>query len=102
MEITKDLILGSKITDVFTHHSELDGYPTCEAYFTNSNGITFSLPSAGYAWETTKIHPEAKKLEDLEGIAETELGNETKTVPIEENTKKKTLIGPLSMRVLGG
>ena len=64
MKITKDLIVGSKITDVFTYHSEYDGYPTCEAFFTNDKGITFSLPNAGYEWETTEVHPQAEKLED--------------------------------------
>lgn len=63
--ITREMILGAKITDVWCAAFTKDDLDYATCYFTCDRGFSFCLPCGGTDWNAEPIPSNAKKLEDV-------------------------------------
>jgi hypothetical protein len=62
--IAKEDIVGARIVDIhstFERENDLDVHVI---YFTVDRGFTFTLPHAGFPWDSVEVPPNAKRRED--------------------------------------
>lgn len=69
MIITRDMILGARITKIYETYDLADGLDTRITYFSCDRGFSFLAPIAGQVWETTEIPPDAKLLPEMQTIS---------------------------------
>lgn len=66
MQITRDMIVGARILEVYQTFRIADGLDFSEHYFTCDRGFSFRLPQGGVAWETESVPAGAERLQDRE------------------------------------
>ncbi len=69
MMITRDMIVGARITDVYSTHEVKDGLDFSAHFFRTDRGFDFSLPFGGCRWETVQIPSIACIMEDRRTIS---------------------------------
>ena len=64
MQITRDMIVGARILEVYRTFRTADDLDFCEHYFTCDKGFSFRLPQGGVAWETESVPSAAERQQD--------------------------------------
>jgi len=64
MIITREMIIGARITNVYSTFSVSDDLDFYAYYFLCDGGFSFCLPCGGSEWETESIPDDAKELND--------------------------------------
>ncbi|HEY1049468.1 MAG TPA: hypothetical protein VGE39_06925 [Prosthecobacter sp.] len=63
--ITREMILGARITDVWCVSSTQEDLVFAECYFTCDRGFSFCLPCGGAEWNVASLPPGAEKFADV-------------------------------------
>lgn len=69
MIITRDMILGARITKIYETYDLADGLDNKITYFSCDRGFSFLAPSAGQVWEAVEIPAEATALPEKQTIS---------------------------------
>ncbi len=69
MTITRDMIIGAKITDVYSTLEVKDDLDYSAYFFRTDRGFDFSLPYGGSPWKTVQIPSTARLIEDRRTIS---------------------------------
>ena len=69
MTITRDMILGARLTEIRQTYKLVDGLDERQTYFTCDRGFSFMLPVAGQLWQAIEIPAEASHLPERQTIS---------------------------------
>jgi hypothetical protein len=62
--ITKQDIVGARITEVYSTFEDLEGCDRTVIYFTVDRGFSFTIPNLGGEWRRSEVPPTAERLPD--------------------------------------
>lgn len=69
MTITQDMIIGARITEVYSTREVKDGLDFSAHYFRTDRGFDFTLPYGGCPWKIARIPSTAVLMEDRRTIS---------------------------------